>query len=162
MLDAEGRGPESAAALEQALRQSPVQAAIYLRACVFLLRQKRMEDALRISAGAVRSLPADRQMVLLRAVVLEQAGRTGEAQTLIEQLQNRWPEWQPAWSAAGVILGTHGHLEDARAALHTAVVLGAGAEVKRYLSELSSGEKAQPPDLVSLLLAAGDSVSDRI
>jgi Flp pilus assembly protein TadD len=152
MLDAAGHAPEAAAALEQALHTPPAQTDVYLRACAFLMRKGRTEDALQASAEAIKAFAQDRQILLLRAVVLEQAGLTGEAEGLLEQIQNRWPEWPPAWTADGIILGTHGRREDARAALRTAVALGASnAEVKRYLEEISSGAQGKPPDLTRIL-----------
>src|ERR1017187_1148646 len=102
------------------------------------MRKGRTEDALRVSGEAVKALAGDRRILLLRAVVLEQAGRTGEAQGLLVQIQNRWPEWQAAWTADGIILGTHGHRAAARAALETALALGAHSpEVQRYFDEIS-------------------------
>jgi predicted RNA polymerase sigma factor len=72
----------------------------------------------------------------------------------LEQIQNRWPEWQAAWTADGIILGTHGRREEARAALETAMALGAHSpEVQRYLDEISAGAEGKPPDLNRLLLA---------
>ena len=150
MLDASGHPPEAAAALEQALHTTPAQSGVYLRACAFLIRKGRTDDALQASGEALKALAQDREILLLRAVVLEQAGRTGEAESLLERIQNRWPEWQPAWTADGIILGTHGRREDARAALRTAVALGENsAEVKRYLDEISAGAEGKPPDALS-------------
>jgi Flp pilus assembly protein TadD len=152
MLDAAGHATEAAVALQQALDASPAESSVYRRACAFLVRKGAMEDALRVSGEAMQALPQDRDILLLRAVVLEQAGRTGEAERLLVQVQNRWPEWQPAWTADGIILGTHGRREDARAALRTAVALGANsAEVKRYLDEIASGVESKPPDLIRML-----------
>ena len=154
MLDASGNAAESAAALEQALRASPRRIGLYLDACGFLLRKGRTSDALRVSGEAMQAFAKERQILLLRAVVLEQAGRTGEAQGLLVQIQNRWPEWQAAWTADGIILGTHGHRAAARAALETALALGAHSpEVQRYFDEISAGAEGKPPDLNRLLLA---------
>lgn len=153
MLDAAGQAPQAAATLEQALRTPPVETDVYLRAGAFLLRKQRVEEALQLSDRAMQALPQDRRILLLRAVVLEQAVRTAEARHLLEQIENRWPEWAPAWAAAGIILGIHGHSPDARAALRTAVTLGAAPEVKRYLDALSTSANAAPPDLARLLLS---------
>ena len=90
-----------------------------------LLHAGRTEDALRISAAAMSAFAQDREILLLRAVILEKAGRTAEAEPLLQQIQNRWPEWPEAWMAHGIVLGTHGRKDEARAALRTAVALGA-------------------------------------
>jgi Flp pilus assembly protein TadD len=153
MLAISGKTAEAAAALEQALRVSPAQPGIYTQACAFLIRQGRTDDALRVSGQAMQTLSQNREILLLRAVVLEQAKRPDEAERLLEQIQTRWPEWQTAWLAAGIVLGTHGRREDARAALATALALGANsAEVKGYLADLSAGAAGKPPDLTRLLL----------
>jgi Flp pilus assembly protein TadD len=154
MLDASGNAPDAAAALEQALRTVPRQAGLYLDACGFLLRKGRTDDALRVSGEAMQAFAPERQILLLRAVVLEQAGRGGEAEPLLEQIQNRWPEWPDGWLAQGIILGRHGRRGEARTALGTALALGTQSpEVRHYLDELSAGTEGHPPDLTLLLLS---------
>lgn len=154
MLDASGNAPDAAAALEQALHTVPRRTGLYLDACSFLLRKGRTNDALRVSGEAMQALARERQILLLRAVVLEQAGRGGEAEPLLEQIQNRWPEWPAGWLAQGIILGRHGRRGEARAALGTALGLGTlSPEVRHYLDELSAGAEGQPPDLTRLLLS---------
>lgn len=152
MLDAAGHAAEAASALHQALSASPGQPAAYLQACLFLLRKGRTQDALSVSGEAMKSLAQERGILLLRAVTLEQAGRTSEARAVLEQIENRWPEWAPAWAADGIVLGMHGDRQEAAGTLRTAVTLGAsGADVKRYLDELSTGAQARPPDLLVVL-----------
>jgi tetratricopeptide (TPR) repeat protein len=155
MLDAAGNLPEAAAVLQQALQASPGQAASYLQACAFLLRKGRAEDALLVSGEAMKALTRDREILLLRAVSLEQAGHTAEARTILEQIRNRWPEWAAAWAADGIILGTHGRREEAMAALRTALTLGVNStEIKVYLEKVSAGTQSQPPDLILVLSRA--------
>jgi Flp pilus assembly protein TadD len=154
MLDASGNAPDAAAALEQALRTVPRRTGLYLDACSFLLRKGRTNDALRVSGEAMQAFARERPILLLRAVVLEQAGRGDEAEPLLEQIQNRWPEWQAGWLAQGIILGRHGRRAEARAALATALALGTlSPDVRHYLDELSAGAEGQPPDLTGLLLS---------
>lgn len=155
MLDAAGNLSEAAAVLQQALQASPGQAASYLQACIFLLRKGRTEDALLVSGEAMKALAQDREILLLRAVSLEQAGHTAEARTILEQIRNRWPEWAAAWAADGIILGTHGRREEAMAALRTALTLGVNStEIKVYLEKVSAGTQSQPPDLILVLSRA--------
>jgi len=154
MLDASGDASAVASTLEQAVRASPREAGVYRQVCVFLLRKGRTSDALRASDQAMQSLPGDREAMLLRAVVLERATRTEEAERLLEQVQNRWPEWPASWLADGIILGTHGQRGPAAAALRTAMALGANSEeVKSYADAISTGADGKPPDLRSLLLS---------
>ena len=154
MLDASGNAPEAAAALEQALRASPRRSGLYLQVGSFLLRKGRTGDALRVSDEAMQAFAEEREILLMRAVVLEQADRGGEAAPLLEQMQNRWPEWPAGWLAQGLILARHGRRGEARAALATALALGAQSpEVRHYLEEIAAGKEGQPPDLTDLLLS---------
>jgi hypothetical protein len=151
MLDAAGNAPEAAAALAQALRVSPGQSRPYVQACIFLLRKGRTEDTVRISGDAVRAFAQDREVLLVRAAALELSGSAAEAQSILEQIQNRWPEWAAAWAAEGILSGMHGRRGQAIASLRTAVALGAGKEIKNYLDQLSAGPQARPPDLIPVL-----------
>ena len=154
MLYESHQATEASPALEQALRAAPGQASVYLRAGVLLLLHGLTSDALRVSAEALKALPQDRHILLLRAVALELSGSTADAGLLLAQIQNRWPEWPDGWVAHGAILGIHGDRRQARAALVTAVALGAGtADIKAYLDALSGSDGGKPPDLIRLLLA---------
>ncbi len=154
MLDAAGRKSEAAAAIDRATRTSPKEAEPYLQTCLFLMRKGQSKDALRVSGEALQALPQNRRILLLRAIVLEAGGLTGESQSLLRQVEARWPEWASAWAAEGIILGSHGRSQDARAPLQTAIALGIDSpEVKRYLDEISKDALANPADLTLVLLA---------
>jgi Flp pilus assembly protein TadD len=157
ILQASGASQEAAAALERALSATPGQSRLYLRACAILLHAGRTDDALRISDAAAKAFAQDRTILLLRAIILEKAGRTAETEPLLQKIENRWPEWPSAWTAGGVFLGTQGRRDEACMALRTALSLGdRGPEVKAYLDALSSGGDAKPPDLIGLLLSMAD------
>lgn len=152
-LDAMGKPLEAAQELEQALRVSPRESGIYIQACAFLLRQGKAEDAMRISGRALEALSGNREVLLLRAVVLQHAKRFDEAGQLLEQVQNRWPEWPAGWLAGGIVLGVRGRQDEARTALATALALGAnGALVKRYVDNLPTAA-GQAADLTFLFPA---------
>jgi tetratricopeptide (TPR) repeat protein len=162
ILQASGASKEAAAAVDRALSATPDQPRLYLRACLILLDTGRAEDALRISNAAMKAFAQDRTILLLRAIILEKAGRTAEAEPLLLKIEGRWPEWPSAWIAAGMLLGTHGRRDEALAALRTAVSLGArGPEVKAYLDALSSGADEKPPALTGLLLSMPDAQTER-
>ena len=154
MLYESGQAPRPRRRLEQALHAAPGQPSVYLQAGVLLMLHGRTSDALRVSGEALKALPQDRHILLLRAVALELSGSTADAGLLLGQIQNRWPEWPDGWVAHGAILGMHGDRRQARAALVTAVALGAGtADIKAYLDALSGSDDGKPPDLIRLLLA---------
>jgi Flp pilus assembly protein TadD len=91
----------------------------------------------------VKALTGNRSMLLLRAVVFESAGRTDDALHLLEQIQSRWPEWQDGWSAAAIVLRTHGRQDEAASALRTASALGANhpTDLIQLLSNSRSTER---------------------
>jgi len=39
----------------------------------------------------------DREIMLLRAAVLEAEGKAADSQRVVTELRQRWPEWSPAW-----------------------------------------------------------------
>jgi tetratricopeptide (TPR) repeat protein len=153
MMDASGDARAATLALDQAVRVSPRDPAVYRQASVFLMGKGRTEEALALSDQATEALPADRDVMLLRAVVLQAEARREEAASLLRQIENRWPEWPAGWLAEGITLGAEGKREAAIKALTTAIALGdEDLEVRQYVDTLSKGAGGKPPDLVSLVL----------
>ncbi|HLK63606.1 MAG TPA: tetratricopeptide repeat protein [Bryobacteraceae bacterium] len=126
MLDASGRPEDAAAALEQALKRAPARVDLYQQATAFLIGKERYKEALALLDGAVRTSSQNRDLLLMRAVSLELAGRTADAEKLLSDIQSRWPEWHAVWVARGLVQVAHGHAEEGRKSLETAVTLGAG------------------------------------
>jgi len=95
--------------------------------------------------------------------MLELAGESAGAAPLLDEIQNRWPEWHAVWVARGVILASHRDFEAARQALETAFVLGAHSpEAWFYLADASLGSAPKRVDAAekaigeALRLAPGD------
>ncbi len=138
MLEASGKPGEALAACDRALANPPSRPDFYQQAAAFLTRGGQSTRALRLLEAA----PQSREILLIKATTLELAGQTAEATRLLNQVQNRWPEWHAGWAARGVVLGSHGHCDEARQALETAVALGARSpEVRYYLSVCSPQSK---------------------
>jgi tetratricopeptide (TPR) repeat protein len=138
MLDASGMPKGAAAALEQASERAPKRVDLYRQAIAFLAGKGQFPEALGLLDRAARTLPQNREILLMRATTLELAGRTADAEKLLGEMQNRWPEWHAIWVAHGVVLETHQHFEEARRALETAVALGArSSEAYYYLADSS-------------------------
>jgi tetratricopeptide (TPR) repeat protein len=129
ILSVAGKSEESVAAADEALGKAPGSPDFYLRAAAFLIQTHREAQALRFLDKAARGLPGDRVILLTRAGVLGLLGRTGEAERLLGDVENRWPEWYAGWVAHGIVLRAGNHLEDARRVLDTAVALGASADL---------------------------------
>jgi tetratricopeptide (TPR) repeat protein len=142
MLDATGDFENAASALGQALGRASKRPDLYQRATRFLVRKGRAPEALKSIEEAARILPENREILLMKATTLEFAGQSAEAESLLNELQNRWPEWYAVWMAHGIILDTHRHYEEARHAMETAVTLGAPGPATYYFladSTLRSG-----------------------
>jgi tetratricopeptide (TPR) repeat protein len=136
MLDASGQFEPAVEALNRALRAAPKRPELYREATLFLIKNNRLDAALNLLDEAVRILPENPAILLNKATTLELAHKTEEAQRLLNDIQNRWPEWHPGWLAHGIILDTHKRYDEARQMLEVAVALGArGAEAYFYLAD---------------------------
>jgi Flp pilus assembly protein TadD len=65
-------------------------------------------------AVAAQILPQDREIPLMKATTLELAGDSAGAGELLDEIQNRWPEWHAVWVARGVVLARRRDFEAAR------------------------------------------------
>ena len=70
-------------------------------------------------------MPNEPQLAATRAAVLELAGKTPEANIVLDDAQHRWPEAPSIWAARGIILAAHNNPVAAHKALDTAITLGA-------------------------------------
>jgi len=161
MLDTSGKVQEAASALDQALHAAPERPNLYRQAVALLVKRGQAPEALRIIEDGARFLPQNREILLLKATTLEFAQRAADADRLLSEVQTRWPEWPNVWLAHGIILATHGHNEEARQALETAVVLGASSpETYFFLADctIRAGRKdaAEPLIRQALKLSPGD------
>ena len=68
--------------------------------------------------------------------MLELAGKSAEAGNLLDEVQDRRPEWFAVWVARAMLLSAHGQSAEARHALETAVALGAHTSEVRGLRGL--------------------------
>ena len=134
-------------ALDRALGAAPQRPDFFLQATAFLVRKERASEALRWIDEAARILPANREILLMKATTLEFARQTDDAEQLLNEIQKRWPEWSAVWVAHGIVLDTHRHYEEAREALETAVTLGARSpETYFYLADSTLRSGAERKD----------------
>ncbi|HKE29774.1 MAG TPA: tetratricopeptide repeat protein [Bryobacteraceae bacterium] len=157
MMDASGNPPQAFEDLEQAFQtgtQSPDQ---YRRAAAFLLQRQRAADAARLLDRAARTLPQNREILLMRAAAAELAGKTDDAELALAAIQERWPEWQMVWTVHGMILAMHRHFEEGRKTLATAEALGATSPgLSYYLAECALG--SANPDKAAADAAIGEAL----
>jgi tetratricopeptide (TPR) repeat protein len=124
-LAATGKSEEAVSELQRAIETDPRRPELYQRAAALLVKSNQAPRALPILVEALRALPGNRDLLLTQAAVYELSGKPGDAEKTITAIQNRWPEWQPAWVAHGIIQDRHRHYDEAWKALETAVALGA-------------------------------------
>ncbi len=125
MLDAAGKPEDAIAAMNRAIEASPKDSDLYWQASLFLSRNEGNTSAIKLLSTAEQAMPREPQIPVMRAALLEFAGRTGEAMELLDTVQHRWPEFAAAWVARGMIHAAHARYAEARQALATAVSLGA-------------------------------------
>jgi tetratricopeptide (TPR) repeat protein len=126
---------------------------LYRQAVALLAKQGNAPEALRWIGEGARILPDDREILLLKATTLEFAHRADDAAHLLDEIRNRWPEWSAVWLAHGMILATHGHYEDARAVLETAIALGANSpEAYFFLADCTLRSSAGRKDVAETLI----------
>jgi tetratricopeptide (TPR) repeat protein len=136
ILDAEGQPDAALSDLQRALNASPTRADLYEEAARFLLRRDRTSDAIHLLDEASRGLPENRQLLLLKAALYASAQRAGDAERVLKQIENRWPEWANAYVTYGILLEGQKRADEAKAQLETALALGAsGAQVQFYLAK---------------------------
>lgn len=136
MLDAEGKPDDALADLQHALGAAPTRADLYEEAARFLLRRHRLPDAIRLLDQASRALPDNREILLLQAALFAFAQRAGDAERVLKQIENHWPEWPNTYVTYGILLEGQKRSDEAKAQLETALALGAsGPQVHFYLAK---------------------------
>jgi tetratricopeptide (TPR) repeat protein len=141
--DASGRHEEAIAALRQAFAGAAPRSDIFWQAAGLLVRNGRIPEAIGLFEQA-----ADAEMLLMKAALLELAGRSADARRLLNEVQERRPEWFAVWVARGLLLTGQMLAGEARHALETAVALGARSPEVRDLVAGKAGV-----DLKGLFLA---------
>jgi tetratricopeptide (TPR) repeat protein len=142
ILDAAGKPDEAIAALHDSLEAAPRRSDLYWHAAALLVKNHRASEAVRVLDAAARALPEDLEILLMKATALELAGQNQDALRLLDDIQNRRPEWASVWVARGLMLAAHQRSAEARGALETAVALGARSPEASDLERLF---QAKPP-----------------
>ncbi len=107
MLNGIGRFGETPAAVEQALRAVPKRSDLYRDTAVSLVKYDQVPDALRVIDQGAVAFPNDPAILLTKAGVLEAAKRTDRAESLLKEIEKRWPEWSNVWLADAALHDGH-------------------------------------------------------
>jgi Flp pilus assembly protein TadD len=153
---------DAVSALGKALDSAPKRADFYEQGTGFLVAKGRASEALSWINKAARMLPESREILLMKATTLEFANHADEAEHLLNEIQNRWPEWSAVWEAHGMILDHHSRFEEARQALETAVALGARNSVTYfYLADAALHSGADRRDAAEMAIRQALKLSPR-
>ena len=131
VLDEAGRHQEAIAAARQALAGAPASVDAGWQAAGLFVRNGRISEAVGLFDAA-----SDPEMMLMRVALLELAGQSAEAEKLLNEVQDRRPEWFAVWVARAMLLAAHNQSNEARHALDTAIALGARTSEVRDLRAL--------------------------
>ncbi len=124
LLEAAGKESEAEKALDQGLRLASVKSYMVQQATVLLIRRNRKEDVLQLLEKAIQANPQDSDLPLTKAVVLGLMDRYSAAEKVLREIELRWPEWDRAHLAHGLLLERSGRPGEARKRLQTAAALG--------------------------------------
>ncbi len=124
LLDAAGKAPEAEKTLDEGLSRLSVNPRMVQQATVLFLRRSRKADALGLLDKAIRSNPEDPDLPVTRAIVLGLMNQTPAAEKALREIESRWPEWDRAYLAHGLLLEQTGRSRDARQKFQTASALG--------------------------------------
>ena len=86
-----------------------------------LLNAGQTSEALERAEKYIATNPRDPQMRFIKSQVLQKSGRVGDAETVLTQLTQEYPELAEPWNNLAVIYAGKGELAKAQTALETAV-----------------------------------------
>jgi len=145
LLEAAGRKSEAETTLAQALRQTPTSPRVVQQAVLLLLHLDRKTDGLDLLEKAIQANPQDTDLPLTKAIVLGLMERYAAAEKTLRGIEVRWPEWDRAYLAHGLLLERSARPGEARLRLQTAVALGAQDPALRCaLARLAGASNPSP------------------
>ena len=87
-----------------------------------LVAAGRTADALALADSQLAKNPRDAQLRFVRAVILTDLKKTGEARSAFEKLTQEFPELPEPYNNLAVLYAADGQLDNARRALETAIL----------------------------------------
>jgi tetratricopeptide (TPR) repeat protein len=132
MLDAAGKSEDATSDLRRALELDSQRPDLYRQAIRLLTGRGQAPEALKWIDEATRKLPGNREILLMKATTLAFSQRGADAENVLQELQERWPEWSTVWLVHGIFQDTHGHYEEGRRALETTYGVGARDQEANY------------------------------
>jgi tetratricopeptide (TPR) repeat protein len=158
LLDTLGRVKEAAESLNAALALAPARGDLYHSATLFLLKNRMAREADALLDRAIQNVPDDRDLQLLKAVILARASRLEESRLLLERMSRRWPEWSRPYLARGVVEQGQYRNEEALRSVQTALDLGENSPEAYFYLGLAL-HKASPEQWRRALDAAEQAIA---
>jgi tetratricopeptide (TPR) repeat protein len=138
VLDSAGNRPEAERVLRQGLSATPSRPEVAEQTALLLVGLGQGKDALEFLERAISVHPVDPELQLIRAAALFSSGRKTAAEKRIQEIEARWPEWDRAYLAHGLMLEETGRPAEAKRRLQTAVALGStGLPVQCAISRVT-------------------------
>jgi tetratricopeptide (TPR) repeat protein len=125
LLDALGKADEAAAYLNRGFEAAPTRPDLYFQAAEFLVKHGQARQMVDVLGRADKIIPGEPKLLLTRAIGFELLREHEEALALLAQLEAREPTWYFPYEIQGIILTIRIRPKEARAALETAIALGA-------------------------------------
>jgi len=145
LLDSTGREAEGEQVVDRGLLLASSNPLVARQTALLLLHRQRTSDALTLLERSLSTSPGDGDLLLARAVVLHVAGQTAAAESAINEVECRWPEWDIAYLVHGLFFERQTRLAEARQKLQTALALGAPELPARCaLARISSAPAPDP------------------
>ena len=119
ILDADGRTEQAQALLTEDLARTAASPRVIEQAVKLLARRGRFQQALDLLKGRDTA-----ELRLAHAVILALMNQNAAAEKLLKDVESRWPEWDAAYLAHGLLLEATGRKREAAAKLRTAIALG--------------------------------------
>ena len=137
MLQVQGRSREADLAIKRGVRANATRPELYREAALFLIKDHRPAEGLKLLESAVRDVPNDPEISLLYAALLEVAGNRDRSDVEFKRVENRWPDWYKVWVANALVLQERQQYERASSMMETAAALGAPSAAVSTVGENS-------------------------
>ena len=134
LLDTLDQVKEAGESLRLALAREPERPDLYRSAMLFFLEHGQDLSASGLLENAARVGRDDRELQLVRAVVLARGSRFEESHAVLEEISRSRPEWSRPYLVRGMVELSQYRQEEALRSIRTAIDLGEqGAEAYFYL-----------------------------
>ena len=145
ILDAAGLAGEAEKVLEEGLRRAMPRPQVAQQTALLLLRHNRKGEALDFLGKATKSYPDNADLLLTQAIVQSLTDQSALGEKTLREIESRWPEWDRAYLAHGLLLEAGGRGTEARQRLETAIVLGSQDAAARCALARVEGSASPDP-----------------